>query len=200
MECTFIIFTAHEEIYHILKELDIAHKEQIAFATKIRNKYPEYFQDKKVLDCGSLDINGNNRYLFSEGTYTGVDVGAGKNVDIVSPVHELDLESDSFTFVISTEMLEHDMHYAKSLQNMARMLKPGSMLLFTCATTGRPEHGTRRTTPGDAPLLEGEWSDYYKNLTEDDIRAIPGFIEAFETYYFEVNTAHKDLMFYGIKK
>lgn len=178
----------------------MAHKEQIDYCTKIKNKFPEYFKEKHVLDCGSLDINGNNRYLFEQCNYTGVDVGKGKNVDIVSPVHELALDSEHFSFVISTEMLEHDMHYAKSLQNMVRLLKPGCMLLFTCATTGRPEHGTRRTSPNDAPLLEGEWSDYYKNLTEDDIRDIPGFLEGFEEYKFEVNEAHKDLMFYGVKK
>ena len=177
----------------------MAHKAQIDFCTKIKNKLPNYFINKDVLDCGSLDINGNNRYLFMNGTYIGVDVGEGNNVDVVSPIHKLDFNSSMFEFVISTEMLEHDMHYKESLMTMIRFLKPSCMLLFTCATTGRPEHGTRRTTPSDAPLLLGEWSDYYKNLTEADIRAIPGFIEQFKTVSFEVHNGHKDLMFYGIK-
>jgi hypothetical protein len=182
----------------------MSHKAQIDFCKKIQNEFSEYFKNKDVVDCGSLDINGNNRYLFliddsASGTYIGVDVGEGNNVDIVSPVHELSIESNSIGFVISTEMLEHDMYYEKSLLNMVRILEPSCMLLFTCATTGRAEHGTRRTSPSDAPLLNGEWSDYYKNLTEADIRAIPGFIEQFETVSFEVHEGHKDLMFYGIK-
>jgi hypothetical protein len=50
-----------------------------------------------------------------------------------------------------------------------RMLKSNGLFIFTCATDGRAEHGTNRTSPADAPLLTGNWSDYYKNLTETDI-------------------------------
>jgi hypothetical protein len=48
----------------------------------------QYFIDKCVLDVGSLDINGNNRYLFDNCEYTGLDIGEGPNVDIVMPIHE----------------------------------------------------------------------------------------------------------------
>lgn len=41
------------------------HKEQINYCLSIKNKYPELFKGK-ILDCGSLDINGNNRYLFED--------------------------------------------------------------------------------------------------------------------------------------
>ena len=52
------------------------------------------------------------------------------------------------------------------------MTRPEGLFTFTCASTGRPEHGTRRSGPQDAPLLmeQGDWGDYYKNLTEEDIR------------------------------
>jgi len=178
----------------------MAHREQREFCSKIRNQFPAYFVGKKVLDCGSLDINGNNRYLFEDCEYLGIDIGVGKNVDIVSTIHEFEGASNSYDFIISTECFEHDMHYADSLSNIVRMLKPGGMLLFTCATTGRPEHGTRRTSPKDAPFLDGEWSDYYKNLAEGDIRAVLSVEEIFSDFKFEVNTVHNDLMFYGIKK
>jgi len=89
--------------------------------------------------------------------------------------------------------------------NIIKMLKPGGLFLFTCASTGRPEHGTRRTSPIDAPLLiqiSEEWSDYYKNLTESDIRKIVNFDNAFPDgefqYRFE-NGVPIDLYFYGIK-
>jgi hypothetical protein len=180
----------------------MSHKEQIEYCLSIKSRFPSFFEGKKVLDCGSLDINGNNRYLFeSDGwSYTGVDIGEGLNVDIVTPTHQLAMADESVGFVISTEMLEHDMYYEDSLNAMVRILKPGGMLLFTCATTGRAEHGTRRTTPTDAPLLEGEWSDYYKNLTEKDIQDISGFLESFECFEFEVQPDHNDLGFWGIKK
>jgi len=35
----------------------MAHIEQKDFCIKIKNQFPSYFIDKKVLDVGSLDIN-----------------------------------------------------------------------------------------------------------------------------------------------
>ena len=51
------------------------------------------------------------------------------------------------------------------------MLKPGGLFTFTCASTGRPEHGTRRTSSsvsyGTVANIE-DMQDYYKNLTMDN--------------------------------
>ena len=178
----------------------MSHKEQVAFCKKIRDKKPEYFNKVSVLDCGSLDINGNNRYLFTESYYIGLDVGEGKNVSVVCPTHKYRALDGEFDFIVSTECFEHDMHYKKSFRNIIRMLAPGGMFLFTCATTGRAEHGTADTSPIDAPLLNGEWQDYYKNLTQADLEVFIDFDEVFSEYYFEVDEIHKDLNFYGIKR
>lgn len=179
----------------------MAHKEQFDFCRKIKAKFPQYFKNKIVVDIGCLDINGNNNYLFDNCLYMGVDVGVGKNVDFVSKGHEFLLPDESVDVIISTECFEHDMYYDKTLKNIYRMLKPGGFLIFSCATTGRPEHGTRRTTPKDAPLLidEGNWSDYYKNLTPLDIQAVFDLESCFSDYFFNISTTHYDLYFYGIK-
>ena len=180
----------------------MAHREQIQFCTKIRNKYPSMFKNKNVLDVGSLDINGNNRYLFENCNYVGIDVGQGKNVDIVCKAHEYNMPDNSYDLIVSTECLEHDMHYSQTLKNCARLLKKDGLFLMTCATTGRREHGTRRTSPQDAPLLSqhDEWQDYYKNLTEEDIRESINIDLIFSEYQFEVNSISCDLYFYGVKK
>ena len=47
----------------------MAHKEQRDFCLRVKEKYPEFFKDKKVLDIGSLDINGSNRDLFENCNY-----------------------------------------------------------------------------------------------------------------------------------
>jgi len=187
----------------------MAHQEQIDFCSKIRDSIPEHFINKKVLDAGSWDVNGSNRYLFQNCDYTGVDLAEGVNVDVVSRVDEL--KSDAgftdglFDTIISTEMLEHDMHWQESLQNIVRMLKTGGLFLFTCATEGRVEHGTFCKNPEcshTAKIIEGGWESYYRNLTEADIRGINGlsFIDAFEKYTFEINPESHDLYFWGIKK
>lgn len=186
----------------------MSHSEQRAFCEWVRDQFPDKFTGL-VLDCGSLDINGNNRYLFDKGCqYFGLDICEGPNVDLIGRVHEYEqdrqanrifsdyVEPLKFDTIISTEMLEHDEYYQASLRAMARMLKPGGLLLFTCATTGRPEHGTARTTPTDSPVT----LDYYRNLESGDIAAIPGFLEHFDKYQFFVEDNHKDLCFYGWKK
>lgn len=177
----------------------MAHKEQIEFCKKIKNKFPEKFTDKKVLDIGSLDINGNNRYLFDNCEYTGIDIGPGKNVDIVSKGHEFRMPDKTYDVIVSTECFEHDIYYIDTIKNAVRMLKNGGLFLFTCATTGRPEHGTHKTTPSDAPLLSGEWSNYYKNLTEEDVYEAIDVDQIFSDYDFEINMISCDLYFYGIK-
>ena len=179
----------------------MAHSQQIKFCNSVKKKFPEFFHGKWVLDIGSLDINGNNQFLFTECGYIGIDLLPGKNVDIASKAHELLLPDACFDVIISTECFEHDPFYTQTITNIVRMLKPGGLFLFTCATTGRPEHGTRRTTPQDAPLILafGEWGDYYKNLTEDDIRDTLSVEKTFSQFEFSCQYTTCDLYFWGIK-
>jgi SAM-dependent methyltransferase len=150
----------------------MAHINQQKFCVAVRTAFPEYFKNKRVLDIGSLDINGSNRPLFVDCDYLGVDIGPGRNVDIVAKAHELDLPDDTFDVVISTECFEHDKFYRETLQNACRMLKPGGLLLFTCASTGREEHGTVAAHADSSPFTSATqgWDSYYKNLTEEDVR------------------------------
>lgn len=179
----------------------MAHPEQAAFFQSVKDAKPEFFSNVFVIDIGSLDINGNNGFLFDNANYIGVDIGIGKNVDVVSKGHEVALPDGTFDVVISSECFEHDMYYAETIRNMYRMLKPGGIFLFSCATTGRPEHGTRRTSPKDAPLLQqsDSWADYYLNLTEADIRAVLDVDVLFKEYQFELNHITHDIYFYGVK-
>lgn len=184
----------------------MAHKEQKDFCLRVKQKFPEFFKNKRVLDIGSLDINGSNRDLFENCKYIGLDVDSGKNVDVVSVGHLYDAPDESFDVIISTEVFEHDMFYEKTIQNISRMLKKGGLFIFTCASTSRPEHGTRKCGQDCAPLLiniSEKWADYYKNLEENDIRKIRGFEAAFPDGNFELgnyqNGIPADLYFYGVK-
>jgi len=184
----------------------VAHLEQRVFCTKIKAIHPKHFYNVNVLDVGALDINGSNRYLFTgtDGTYMGIDVALGKNVDAVSKGHEWSAPDGFYDTVISTECFEHDMHYEKTFRNIIRMIKSGGMFIFTCATEGREEHGTTRchafTSPLTSQIADGGWSDYYKNLGAKDIREILDVDAIFREHLFETNEKSHDLYFYGIKK
>jgi hypothetical protein len=99
--------------------------------------------------------------------------------------------------VISTECLEHDKYWAITLQNICNnILKKGGLFIMTCATTGRAEHGTTRTSPKDSPFT----TDYYLNITEEDFRQAIDIDKTFTTFEFKTNTDPNDLYFWGIKK
>ena len=180
----------------------MAHLQQISFCLGVKTRFPDYFKQSLVLDVGSFDVNGNNQYLFESCGYIGVDLMPGKNVDIIASGHALNLPDNTFDVIISTECAEHDLHYKDTLKNITRMLKSGGLFVFTCATTGRPEHGTRRTTPQDAPPLShlGDWADYYQNIDENDFRSAIDMDAVFASYEFSVGHETHDLYFWGIKK
>lgn len=183
------------------------HYQAQEFCIRVRTSLPQYFIGMKdnieVLDIGSQDINGNNRFLFFNYNYTGIDIGPGKNVDVISKGHEFK-PGKQYDVVISTEVLEHDMFWKETLMNIYELAKPGKLILFTCASTGRSEHGTIRSEGPKAfssPLTAQieEWMNYYKNLTEEDIKSVWDVDKLFSYYYFEYQPQSCDLYFFGIK-
>lgn len=160
----------------------MAHPSQIYFCQNVKKQFPNHFKNVSVLDIGSLDINGNNRYLFENYTYVGVDLGVGPNVDVVSRGH-LYKSDQLFDVVISTECFEHDEYYDLTIKNMYKLLKSGGIFLFTCAAPGRPEHGTLKSSNEAVPFV-CELNDYYKNLSEIDIRKVIHVDNLFSKYDF----------------
>ena len=174
------------------------------FLNYVLRIFPEYFKDTIVLDVGSADINGNNRVMFTgDYKYIGNDVKEYTNVDIVCETGKLDLSDNHFDIIISSECFEHDMYYKDSLKNIVRMLKPDGLFTFTCASTGRPEHGTIKTTKVDSLTTQidiKEWNTYYRNLTASDIKEVIDVDNIFSYYNFYYNRISNDLYFVGIKK
>lgn len=173
------------------------------FTEFVKSLFPEYFVEKNVFDIGSGDINGNNRYLFKDCEYGGNDVTQAANVTIVSKTKDLPFADNTFDTIISTECFEHDPEYKQSFEKIYRMLKPNGLFCFTCASTGRGEHGTRRTSPQDSYGTLGgleDMADYYKNLTEKDVNAVLPFNDLFACWNTYYNMDTKDLYFYGIKR
>lgn len=167
------------------------HKEVKRICQSVKLQYPSHFAGVDVLDCGSLDINGNNRYLFEYSRYFGIDIVKGKNVDLVTRVHQFKF-TKQFDCVISTEMLEHDKYFAESLKAMYDLTKPGGLLLITAAGQGREEHGTHNHHPKDSPLTK----DYYCNIN------VPMLLSGFDLTEFSCYTISyfkTDIRFAGLK-
>ncbi len=177
----------------------MAHPVQQIFCETMKKQFPISFRESKVIDIGSLDINGNNKDLFEGGEYIGLDIVEGKNVDVVCVAHEYIGFDGTFDVVVSTNAMEHDMHYPKTLQKMVDLLKPNGLLFFSVANSWK-EHGTIHTSPSQSATsqMSEEWAGYYKNLNPEDITTVLDLDTLFKIYSLKV--VNKDLQFWGIKK
>jgi SAM-dependent methyltransferase len=178
------------------------HEQARNFTLYVKEILPDFFKNKKVLDVGSGDINGNNLFLFENCEYDGNDVIEAKNDTIVSKTKDLMFKENTFDTIISTECFEHDPEYEESFKKIYSLLKPDGLFLFTCASTGRYEHGTRRTSPYDSYGTIANlkvMSDYYKNLTEFDLNLVLPLNKLFSVWHTYYNDISKDLYFFGIK-
>ena len=164
----------------------------------VRDAFPEFFSGVSVFEVGSADINGSVRTYFQSTDYVGVDLVPGPGVDVVGQGEDVRLGRE-FDVAVSTECLEHNPKYFETFENMVRHVRPGGLVLFTCASTGRPEHGTERSTPEDSPGTRVRGWNYYKNLESEDLNGFP-FESVFENFRFYANRISCDLYFVGLKK
>ena len=152
------------------------------YIAKIKERFPDHFKSKRVLEMGSLNINGTTREFFEGGEYIGIDHMEGKDVDVVVKAHEYD--SEPFDVVVSTEMLEHDKYAEKSIANAMRLLKKGGLLIVTCASDSREPHY--------------EWTgeeNHYKNISRQDVeRWLKGY-----KHEIEQSEDLEDIRFMAIK-
>ena len=111
----------------------------IDFVKKFQKEHPFL---GRVLDVGSLDINGNLREEFEEFDYLGVDMRPGKNVDIDINGHDLKetFAKGEFDIVICFDTLEHDDQFWLTVENMKWVLKKGGWLLVGAPSINHPRH------------------------------------------------------------
>lgn len=189
--CNFVyvsvnIFSMHKEVGSFIK--------YVRRSTKSKYGRRSFFRGKKVLEVGSKNINGSARHYFWFCSYTGIDLSKGKGVDSISDICTF-TSPRQYDVIISCEMLEHCEKWVTALKRMYALLRPGGLLLITCAGPDREEHGTAATTPKESP----DTTDYYRNISTNEFRSIlPN--ELFHMYYLAYGRGENDLYFYGIKK
>lgn len=178
----------------------MAHQEQMNFVQTVAEHIsPSGYNNKKVLEIGSYNVNGTIRPFFDKSEYIGVDLVEGDGVDYICSGSQVPFADNKFDITISCECFEHDPEWNKTFFNMYRMVKPGGVLCFTCATRGRIEHGTTNRSPIKSPGTQSVGWDYYRNLTTKDFKKKIDFGKMFSCYLFIENKYSKDLYFVGKK-
>lgn len=177
----------------------MAHFQQLQFVNTAARHMSADWHGRAVLEIGSANVNGTIRPFFAGSQYTGVDLSPGPDVDLVASGDQVDLPSDSIDLAISCECFEHNPKWRETFLNMCRMTRPGGIVLVTCATRGRHEHGTTRTRPYESPNTISRGWDYYRNLTREDFERSLPIAQLFESHAFFRNDVSKDLYFVGRK-
>jgi len=111
------------------------------WTAKVREKFQ--FAPGKVLDVGSLNVNGSVRDLFTDAEeYVGIDFREGAEVDHVVNAHNLCQFFDwsLFDTVVCMNMFEHDEAFWITLEEINTLLKPGGHFLVAMPTFGFPIH------------------------------------------------------------
>ena len=121
------------------------HQSSLDHMLAFRKKYLAGRGDEPlfILDLGSFDVNGSYRDYFAVDpwTYRGIDMAAGKNVDIVlhDPYNWREVKSGSADVVISGQAFEHIEFFWLTMLEISRALKSDGLCCLI-APSGGPEH------------------------------------------------------------
>lgn len=177
----------------------MAHYQQLQFVAMAAKHMAADWTGRRVLEIGSADVNGSIRPFFPGSDYTGVDLSPGPGVDLVASGHELALPDQHVDLAVSCECFEHNPLWCETFVNMHRMTVAGGIVVITCASRGRAEHGTTRTRPHESPGSQSRGWDYYRNLNRADFERRLDLPALFECHAFFRNDVSNDLYFAGRK-
>lgn len=131
----------------------------------------------RVLEIGSLNINGSLRDLFlDQSNYWGIDVQDGPGVDEVADARTWSgFTSGGYDLVLCAEVLEHQYDWRGIINQSAFHTADDGYFIMTAAGVGRHphsaktgwhlEHGQYDEQPHDIT----DELEYYKNITEYDL-------------------------------
>ncbi len=123
------------------------HPESVRYMRQCFRKHAAELPKGTVLDVGAWSPVAKYRQIWEEGgwTYVGLDMELRENVDVkLEDPWLFPFPSESFDAIISGQMLEHNEFFWLTFVEMARVLKPGGLMIHVA-----PSRGRQHRTPKD---------------------------------------------------
>jgi predicted SAM-dependent methyltransferase len=107
----------------------------------VQNLSSKEVADKRVLEVGSRNINGNLRpiiQIWGPSEYVGIDIEKGPGVDIVCNAEDAlaKFGKNSFDVIICTSVIEHVKDWKLIISNFKNICKPNGVIIITTCTPG----------------------------------------------------------------
>ncbi|PNH88033.1 hypothetical protein C1M56_11680 [Vibrio diazotrophicus] len=115
------------------------HKSAMNWGRRFFETYSKETEFVKILEIGSLDVNGSLKDAISINNYEyiGVDFSEGKNVDVVlENPYIIPLDDNSFDIIVSSSCFEHSEFFWVSWLEILRILKPGGLIYINVPSNG----------------------------------------------------------------
>ena len=166
------------------------HSEAMEFVYSSFHNWKDDRTNLKVLEIGSLDINGSVRPMFKPFTskYVGLDTQEGPGVDIVYDAAKY-TKPNAFDVVVCAEVFEHTPEWQTIIKKSYKNLVEGGIFIATMAGEGRHPHSAL-----DTGAIR-EW-EHYANIGEWQLKQTLiniGFKDV------SVNVNGNDIRCYGVK-
>lgn len=130
---------------------------------------------RRVLDVGSLDLNGSLREVCPPGVeYVGIDLEAGKGVDrVLADPYVYPFADGHFDMMVSTSCFEHDPMFWLTFQEMLRVIRDRGIIYINA-----PSNGHYHTHPWDNWRFYPDAShalEMWGRRTGHDVHALESF-------------------------
>ncbi len=135
------------------------HKSALDSFLHFDKTYLSLLSEPHIVEIGSLDINSSiKNFISQKHTYTGVDITAGKNVDVVlKDPYKFPIDGDSVDVVIAISTFEHIDFFWLTYLEILRILKKGGIFFLNVPSNGnfhRHNNDNWRFYPDSSLALE----------------------------------------------
>lgn len=114
-----------------IKHLSLIRQNVVEFMRHVSSKYA--IQPGKLLDIAPQQHEGARPFFMQEITVETIDIDPNAQCDFVGDIttYNAHLPSESYDYIVCTEVLEHTLQPFKAVEEMRRLLKPKGYLFVT---------------------------------------------------------------------